>query len=81
MNRKYKTDDRGIIINEFEEETKAGPFSEGLCAKDVQRVREWFDAVQDIAPQFLNRKDYLLAKKIYEELNFRVPNTIVDGCA
>lgn len=59
----------------------SSPFSEGLCAKELHIVREWFDAVQDISPIYLKRKDYLLAKKIYEELKLRVPNSIMDGCA
>jgi len=53
----------------------------GLCAEELHLVREWFDGVQDLSPQYLKRKDYLLAKKIYEELDFRVPNSIVNGCA
>jgi len=57
------------------------PCGDGLCAKELHLAREWFDVVQDISPTYLKRKDYLLAKKIYEKLNFRVPNSIVDGCA
>ncbi|MCK4814917.1 hypothetical protein KA005_04030 [bacterium] len=57
------------------------PCSGVLCAKELHLVREWFDGVQDLAPQYLESKDYLLARRIYKELDMRVPQSIIDGCA
>ena len=50
-----------------------------LCDDDLNRVRQWFDAVQDINEAFLEQEDYLLAKKIYEKLSMRVPLSILKG--
>jgi hypothetical protein len=41
--------------------------------EELNLVREWFDVVQDINPNYLKKKDFVLAKKIYENLGFRVP--------
>ncbi len=45
---------------------------------DADLARQWFDAVQDLNPQFLGKKDYVLAKKLYEKLGMRVPNSILE---
>ncbi len=50
-----------------------------LCAEDLERVRQWFDAVQDLNEAFLEQEDYQLAKMIYEKLSMRVPKSILNG--
>jgi hypothetical protein len=47
-----------------------------LDKSDLHLVREWFDSVQDVNPGYLEEKDYVLAKRIYEALGMRVPNSI-----
>lgn len=41
--------------------------------------RQWFDAVQDVNPAYLERKDYVLAKALYEQLGMRVDHSILRG--
>jgi hypothetical protein len=43
---------------------------------ELELFREWFDVVQDVSPKYLEQKDYELAKKLYERLGHRVPNSI-----
>ena len=50
-----------------------------LTKDELHKVREWFDTVQDMHPAYLDNSDYALAKKIYQELDMRVPNSIEDG--
>jgi hypothetical protein len=49
-----------------------------LCAKELERVRQWFNAVQDLNESYLEQEDFILAKKIYEQLAMRVSNSIMD---
>lgn len=44
--------------------------------EQVELFREWFDAVQDLNPDYLKKGDYALGKKLYERLGLRVPNSI-----
>lgn len=39
--------------------------------------RQWFNAVQDLHPAYLEYADYALAKEIYERLGARVPHSIL----
>jgi len=39
--------------------------------------RQWFDAVQDLSPEYLEPLDYQLAKQLYKELGRRVPKSIL----
>lgn len=48
---------------------------------ELNLIREWFDAVQDLNPKILNQADHALAKFIYERLGWRVPNSINEGIA
>lgn len=48
-----------------------------LTKNELHLIRQWFDSVQDLSrDDYLETKDYQLAKKIYEELDMRVPNDI-----
>ena len=47
--------------------------------EQLNLIREWFDSVQDINPDYLEPKDYALAKIIYEQLNMRVPSSILEN--
>lgn len=47
-----------------------------LSAEELNRVRQWFDFIQDTGTDFLVEGDFELAKKIYEKLSMRVPNSI-----
>lgn len=49
-----------------------------LEAVDLDLCRQWFDAVQDLSPAYLEQRDYLLAKKLYEALDMRVPHSILE---
>ena len=48
-----------------------------LSEDDLHLFRQWFDSVQDVNPQYLEAKDYALAKKLYEHLGWRVPHSIL----
>lgn len=45
--------------------------------KEVDMMRQWFDAVQDVTPGYLNGPDYTLAAQVYALLGVRVPGSIV----
>lgn len=52
---------------------------ETLTLDELELCRQWFDSVQDTNPAYLEQKDYALAKKLYERLGCRVPNSIEKG--
>ena len=43
-------------------------------------IRQWFDAVEDLNPGYLQKSDYKLAKVIYEKLDFPIPKSISSNC-
>jgi len=47
-----------------------------LSADEVHLVREWFDSVQDLSPDYLEPRDYTLAQRVYEAVGMRVPNDV-----
>lgn len=47
-----------------------------ITPAQAERMRQWFDAVQDINPGYLEAADYELAARLYESLGLRVPNSI-----
>ena len=52
---------------------------EVMNARELDLTRQWFDAVQDIHPGYLQHDDFALAKKIYDQLGMRVPDSIMKG--
>lgn len=48
-----------------------------MSAQQLEIVQQWFGAVQDLNPGFLEQRDYELAARIYEALGMRVPDSIV----
>lgn len=42
----------------------------------IDLFRQWFDAVQDLNPSYLDATDYALPKQLYEALDMRVPDSI-----
>jgi hypothetical protein len=49
--------------------------------EDVELLRQWFDVIEDINPQFLGRRDFELAKQLYQHLGRRVSSSIERGIA
>ena len=47
-----------------------------LSNEELDLTRQWFDAVQDLNPKYLEPKDFALARQLYEHLGFRVPNSL-----
>lgn len=46
--------------------------SMGLLTKeDLDRFRQWFDIAMDFVPEYLEAKDYQLAKNIHEVTGIR----------
>lgn len=45
---------------------------------DTNLMREWFDAVLDLNPDYLEEKDFRLAKKLYSESELRTPNEVLE---
>jgi hypothetical protein len=43
---------------------------------DLNLVRQWFNAVQDTMPQYLERRDFELAAQIHRTLGLRVPLSV-----
>lgn len=46
--------------------------------EEADLFRQWFDFAQDVNPEFLEAKDYELAKKVYEDVGMRVPGSILE---
>ena len=46
---------------------------------EVDRIRQWFDSLEDTNTAYLVREDYVLAKKIFKKLEMRVPGSILEG--
>jgi hypothetical protein len=44
--------------------------------QDIDVLRQWFDALQDTNPQYLDQRDYDLASRLYEACGMRVPNSL-----
>lgn len=49
-----------------------------ITADELDLVRQWFDAAQDLNCSYLDLPDYRLARKIYMELGIRVPSSILE---
>jgi len=47
-----------------------------LSDKEAHLVREWFDSVQDLSPDYLEPRDYKLAEKVYKAVEMRVPHNV-----
>lgn len=45
--------------------------------EDLNLFRQWFDSVHDNTPEYLGKADYALAKRLYERLGMRVPDSIL----
>ncbi len=50
-----------------------------LNEEEVDMVRQWFDAVQDLNADYLMIHDYELAQKTYKQLGMRVPLSISEN--
>jgi len=44
--------------------------------KELELIKQWFDSVMDINPEYLTTKDYLLIRKIYLRLGYRIPKKL-----
>ena len=58
-------------------EALQAPTAVELTAEELELVRQWFNAVQDLNPHYLEPPDYGLARKIYQRLGIRVPSSIL----
>ncbi|ENO80316.1 hypothetical protein [Thauera sp. 63] len=47
-----------------------------ITPADAERMRQWFDAVQDLNPGYLEQADYELAARLYQALGLRIPQSI-----
>ena len=47
-----------------------------LTLEEAELCRQWFDAVQHLNPGYLERDDFVLAKRLFEVFGMRVPNSI-----
>jgi hypothetical protein len=47
-----------------------------LTNAETHLLRQWFNAVQDLNPSYLESDDYCLVDKIIKSLGLRVPNSI-----
>lgn len=67
------------LIREVEglkKEMRAGEKRMQFGPAELDTVRQWFDSVHDVTPAYLQQRDYELAKRIYEGLGWRVPESI-----
>ncbi len=49
-----------------------------LTVQEIDLVRQWFHAVEDLNPAYLERADYQLALRIYQSLGMRPSNRLVE---
>lgn len=54
----------------------AQPVALPLTPEELELCRQWFNSIQDTNAEYLEPSDYLLAEKVYKQLNIRVPNSI-----
>jgi hypothetical protein len=47
-----------------------------LTTEDLDRIRSWFDCIQDTNTGFLEQADFHLADRLYRHLSIRVPSSI-----
>jgi hypothetical protein len=47
-----------------------------LTEAEVNLIRQWFNAVQDLNPKYLEAEDYALARRIHAELGAPVPQSL-----
>lgn len=75
---------RAKIANKIYKQPEAKPekqktVGEVFTDEDIDICREWFGCVQDINPNYLEKKDFVLAEKLYKFTGFRVTNSIKAG--
>jgi len=47
---------------------------------EIDTIRQWFEATEDLSDtDFLEKWDYVLAKRIYQTLGMRVPHRVLRG--
>lgn len=49
-----------------------------LTDEQIDLCRQWFNAVQDLSPEYLTPADYALARRLYAERGMRVPKSIME---
>lgn len=49
---------------------------ENFDERDLNLLRQWFNALEDVSPEYLERSDYELAKRIYAALGIAIPASI-----
>jgi len=47
-----------------------------LSGFDLDMLRQWFNAVQDTSPRYLEQRDFALAARIYGSLGLPIPQSI-----
>lgn len=52
-----------------------------LSLAGINICRQWFAAVQDINPGYLNKTDYILAAMLFNACGMRVPHSILYRCS
>ena len=45
---------------------------------EVNLMRQWFNALQDICPEYLIYGDYALAVRLHEQLGMQVPDGVLE---
>lgn len=43
-----------------------------LTREEIDLLRQWYNAVQDLSPEYLEQKDHDLAAKIYSKLGIKM---------
>ncbi|AZY49621.1 hypothetical protein C0J09_11090 [Bordetella avium] len=75
---------RGLLIERGERalrqclhaEPQASTAADARDALDADRLRQWFDCLQDTQGGWLTKEDYVLAQCLYAQCGMRVPNSI-----
>ena len=49
-----------------------------LSEEELNLVRQWFNALQNTYPRYLEQPDYALALKIYRQLGVQVPSSFLN---
>lgn len=52
-----------------------------LNEEELNLIRDWFDSVQDLNPDYLEQKDYRLQVKVLRSLGYRVPHDVLRGAS
>jgi len=70
-----------VLLEQWRAEVKKNEPAPPLTTDELDLCRQWFNSVQDTNGGYLTPQDYVLAEKLYKQLDMRVPHSISEIAA